>query len=139
MSQSAAGQEPTHGSGSTASKTPGGFGPNEWLVDELYQQYLADKNSVDQAWWDFFKDYRPAESGPATDQRQQHTGRAARPPPRQRPPPTRPAPPAPTAPVADGDACGPAGRPEARGRPGEPAGRGEGRHAARRRSGDRCG
>ena len=41
---------------------PGGFGPNEWLVEELYQQYLADKDSVDRAWWDFFKDYRPADS-----------------------------------------------------------------------------
>ena len=38
----------------------GGFGPNEWLVEELYQQYLADKDSVDEAWWDFFQDYRPA-------------------------------------------------------------------------------
>jgi 2-oxoglutarate dehydrogenase E1 component len=35
------------------------FGPNEWLVDELYQQYLSDKNSVDRAWWSFFEDYRP--------------------------------------------------------------------------------
>ncbi|WP_347350232.1 multifunctional oxoglutarate decarboxylase/oxoglutarate dehydrogenase thiamine pyrophosphate-binding subunit/dihydrolipoyllysine-residue succinyltransferase subunit [Intrasporangium sp.] len=34
------------------------FGPNEWLVDELYQQYLSDKNSVDRAWWSFFEDYR---------------------------------------------------------------------------------
>ncbi|MFB9375464.1 multifunctional oxoglutarate decarboxylase/oxoglutarate dehydrogenase thiamine pyrophosphate-binding subunit/dihydrolipoyllysine-residue succinyltransferase subunit [Kineococcus gynurae] len=38
------------------------FGPNEWLVDELYEQYLADKNSVDKAWWDFFEDYAPAEN-----------------------------------------------------------------------------
>lgn len=38
------------------------FGPNEWLVDELYQQYLQDKNSVDQAWWEFFQDYRPGEA-----------------------------------------------------------------------------
>jgi 2-oxoglutarate decarboxylase len=37
------------------------FGPNEWLVDELYQQYLEDKNSVDPAWWDFFADYQPAD------------------------------------------------------------------------------
>ena len=37
------------------------FGPNEWLVDELYQQYLADKNSVDQAWWEFFADYQPSD------------------------------------------------------------------------------
>ena len=39
------------------------FGPNEWLVDELYQQYLQDKNSVDQAWWEFFADYQPADNG----------------------------------------------------------------------------
>ncbi len=38
------------------------FGPNEWLVDELYQQYLADKNSVDAAWWEFFADYQPADT-----------------------------------------------------------------------------
>ena len=35
------------------------FGPNEWLVDELYEQYLQDKNSVDKAWWSFFADYEP--------------------------------------------------------------------------------
>jgi multifunctional 2-oxoglutarate metabolism enzyme len=38
------------------------FGPNEWLVDELYQRYLADPNSVDKAWWSFFADYRPVRS-----------------------------------------------------------------------------
>ncbi|GAB47050.1 multifunctional oxoglutarate decarboxylase/oxoglutarate dehydrogenase thiamine pyrophosphate-binding subunit/dihydrolipoyllysine-residue succinyltransferase subunit [Mobilicoccus pelagius] len=35
------------------------FGPNQWLVDELYEQYLEDKHSVDEAWWDFFADYKP--------------------------------------------------------------------------------
>src|SRR5271166_4368503 len=35
------------------------FGANEWLVDELYQRYLADPGSVDRAWWSFFSDYRP--------------------------------------------------------------------------------
>ncbi len=35
------------------------FGPNEWLVDELYQRYLADPGSVDMAWWNFFADYQP--------------------------------------------------------------------------------
>lgn len=35
------------------------FGPNEWLVDELYEQYLTDRESVDPAWWDFFADYKP--------------------------------------------------------------------------------
>jgi multifunctional 2-oxoglutarate metabolism enzyme len=35
------------------------FGPNQWLVDELYQRYLTDPGSVDQAWWSFFADYQP--------------------------------------------------------------------------------
>ena len=37
------------------------FGPNEWLVDEIYQQYLTDPSGVDPAWWDFFADYMPTE------------------------------------------------------------------------------
>ncbi|MBI1376281.1 MAG: multifunctional oxoglutarate decarboxylase/oxoglutarate dehydrogenase thiamine pyrophosphate-binding subunit/dihydrolipoyllysine-residue succinyltransferase subunit [Frankiales bacterium] len=41
------------------------FGPNEWLVDEIYQQYLSDPSSVDQAWWDFFADYVPTEHASA--------------------------------------------------------------------------
>src|SRR5262249_30267435 len=40
------------------------FGPNEWLVDELYQRYLADPGSVDRAWWNFFADYPPAAASP---------------------------------------------------------------------------
>jgi len=39
------------------------FGANQWLVDELYEQYLTDKDSVDPAWWDFFADYRPRSDG----------------------------------------------------------------------------
>src|SRR5215831_1545097 len=42
------------------------FGANEWLVDELYQRYLADPGSVDRAWWSFFADYRPTRPGAAT-------------------------------------------------------------------------
>ena len=41
------------------------FGPNEWLVDEIYQQYLHDPESVDKAWWDFFNDYQPATANAA--------------------------------------------------------------------------
>ena len=37
------------------------FGANEWLVDELYEQYLQDRHSVDPAWWDFFADYVPSD------------------------------------------------------------------------------
>jgi 2-oxoglutarate decarboxylase len=35
------------------------FGPNEWLVEEMYQRFLEDPNGVDPAWHDFFADYRP--------------------------------------------------------------------------------
>ncbi|GAB2810241.1 multifunctional oxoglutarate decarboxylase/oxoglutarate dehydrogenase thiamine pyrophosphate-binding subunit/dihydrolipoyllysine-residue succinyltransferase subunit [Actinocorallia aurea] len=35
------------------------FGANEWLVDELYQKYLEDPETVDKAWWSFFADYQP--------------------------------------------------------------------------------
>jgi len=42
-----------------------GFGPNEWLVDEIYQQYLNNKNSVDPSWWEFFGDYSPTERASA--------------------------------------------------------------------------
>ncbi|MFM7147419.1 MAG: 2-oxoglutarate dehydrogenase E1 subunit family protein, partial [Actinomycetales bacterium] len=42
------------------------FGPNEWLVEELYAQYQRDKSSVDPAWWPFFEDYRPGSNGAAS-------------------------------------------------------------------------
>jgi multifunctional 2-oxoglutarate metabolism enzyme len=50
-----------HGESAEPGATPGSadFGTNEWLVDELYQRYLADPGSVDKAWWSFFADYRP--------------------------------------------------------------------------------
>ncbi|TFH72886.1 MULTISPECIES: multifunctional oxoglutarate decarboxylase/oxoglutarate dehydrogenase thiamine pyrophosphate-binding subunit/dihydrolipoyllysine-residue succinyltransferase subunit [Cellulomonas] len=38
------------------------FGANEWLVDELYEQYRKDRNAVDPAWWDFFEGYKPETS-----------------------------------------------------------------------------
>src|SRR5215469_11675801 len=44
------------------------FGPNEWLVDELYQRYLNDPGSVDRAWWNFFADYRPASAEPPSQE-----------------------------------------------------------------------
>jgi multifunctional 2-oxoglutarate metabolism enzyme len=42
------------------------FGANEWLVDEMYEQYQQDPNSVDKAWWDFFKQYSPKDSTSAS-------------------------------------------------------------------------
>jgi 2-oxoglutarate dehydrogenase complex dehydrogenase (E1) component-like enzyme len=41
------------------------FGPNEWLIDELYRRYVEDPSSVGDAWQEFFEDYRPSEREPA--------------------------------------------------------------------------
>ncbi|MBV8387448.1 MAG: 2-oxo acid dehydrogenase subunit E2, partial [Acidimicrobiia bacterium] len=32
------------------------FGPNAWLVDEMYDQYRADPSSVSESWREFFSD-----------------------------------------------------------------------------------
>ncbi|RKT36391.1 2-oxoglutarate dehydrogenase E1 component [Microbacterium sp. AG1240] len=37
----------------------GEFGANEWLVDELYEQFKSDRNSVDKAWWPVLEAYHP--------------------------------------------------------------------------------
>ena len=44
----------------------GSFGPNEWLVDEMYERYQQDPSSVDKAWWEFFADYAPAAANTLT-------------------------------------------------------------------------
>jgi len=41
------------------------FGPNAWLVDEMYDQYRADPSSVSESWQDFFHDYRREAELPA--------------------------------------------------------------------------
>lgn len=41
----------------------GEFGANEWLVDELYEQFKVDKHSVDKAWWPILEAYRPVVDG----------------------------------------------------------------------------
>lgn len=89
-------EEPSQGRDPAAA-----FGPNEWLVDEIYQQYLQDPNSVDRAWWDFFADYKP---GAAAG----NQGAA-----------TRTAPPAPAAPPAP-DGAQPAAGPAAPAAPAAP-------------------
>ncbi|NHC44804.1 multifunctional oxoglutarate decarboxylase/oxoglutarate dehydrogenase thiamine pyrophosphate-binding subunit/dihydrolipoyllysine-residue succinyltransferase subunit [Motilibacter aurantiacus] len=35
-----------------------GFGPNEWLVAEMYEKYLQDPASLDKAWIGFFEDFK---------------------------------------------------------------------------------
>ncbi|GAA1537595.1 multifunctional oxoglutarate decarboxylase/oxoglutarate dehydrogenase thiamine pyrophosphate-binding subunit/dihydrolipoyllysine-residue succinyltransferase subunit [Actinomadura kijaniata] len=72
----------TESSQSSADPKLTDFGANEWLVDELYQKYLEDPNSVDEAWWNFFADYQPDSRPSATDQEPGKTanGTAAAPP-----------------------------------------------------------
>ncbi|MEV4000821.1 SAV_2336 N-terminal domain-related protein [Actinomadura sp. NPDC049753] len=41
------------------------LGTGQWTVDELYEQFRQDPNSVDRVWWNFFEDYQPGEQ-PAT-------------------------------------------------------------------------
>src|SRR5215469_3941826 len=57
------------------------FGPNEWLVDELYQRYLSDPGSVDRAWWNFFADYRRQPTDQARSPRATAAPTAGAPPP----------------------------------------------------------
>ena len=52
------------------------LGPNAWLVDEMYDQFREDPNSVSESWREFFADYH--HRGAATvlaDGRRCHPGR----------------------------------------------------------------
>jgi 2-oxoglutarate decarboxylase len=61
-----------------SSSTASQFGPNEWLVEEMYEQFLADPSSVDPAWHDFFADYKPTQRAAGVgDNVAQPTGSAA--------------------------------------------------------------
>src|SRR5438477_5607603 len=40
------------------------FGPNEWLIEEMYRRYAEDPSSVGGAWQEFFEDYRPSGEEP---------------------------------------------------------------------------
>ncbi|WP_374977496.1 multifunctional oxoglutarate decarboxylase/oxoglutarate dehydrogenase thiamine pyrophosphate-binding subunit/dihydrolipoyllysine-residue succinyltransferase subunit [Microbacterium trichothecenolyticum] len=44
----------------------GEFGANEWLVEELYEQFKIDRNSVDKAWWPVLEAYHPADGAAPT-------------------------------------------------------------------------
>ena len=41
------------------------FGPNEWLVDEMYERYIKDKTSVDESWWPILESYHPSSAEPS--------------------------------------------------------------------------
>jgi multifunctional 2-oxoglutarate metabolism enzyme len=39
---------------------PLAYGPNVWLIDEMYRRYSADPASVGERWREFFADYTPS-------------------------------------------------------------------------------
>ncbi len=45
----------------TTSIDGGDFGPNIWLVDQMYRRYLDAPDSVSPSWQEFFEDYRPSD------------------------------------------------------------------------------
>ena len=93
---------------SGSAQQPADFGANEWLVEELYQRYLADPGSVDRAWWSFFADYQPALANGTGPQPVISVARAA-----ASAAPAAPRPGSPRSPAA-------AGSPPAAGRPQQP-------------------
>jgi len=43
----------------TSPPAGGAFGPNAWLVDDMFEQYRSDPTSVSESWREFFADYVP--------------------------------------------------------------------------------
>ena len=47
----------------TSTTATSDFGPNEWLVHEIWQQYQSDPSSVSAEWREFLSDYSPEPIG----------------------------------------------------------------------------
>jgi len=45
-------------------RTADSFGPNEWLVEEMYDRFEADPSSVAPSWQEFFANYRRSTAPP---------------------------------------------------------------------------
>ena len=41
------------------------FGANDWLLEEMYEQYTADPSSVDQTWATYFAEHGAPGATPA--------------------------------------------------------------------------
>ncbi|MDN5930355.1 MAG: hypothetical protein L0I24_04720, partial [Pseudonocardia sp.] len=86
-------------SSSSTSNPASDFGPNEWLVEEMYQRFLDDPATVDPAWHEFFADYRPDDgipvnpNGASTATAAPSTSPGPAPPPASEPPAPPPPPP----------------------------------------------
>jgi 2-oxoglutarate dehydrogenase E1 component len=67
-------------------------GPNEWLVEEMYEQYLEDPRSVSDSWREFFADYRKDDEPEAAPAPAPTPAAAPAPEPIPEPPPPKPSP-----------------------------------------------
>ena len=77
------------------------FGANDWLVDEMYEQYLQDPSSVDPAWVEYFKTNKPGSPVAQTSSAPQSSANKGVPPiPKAQQQAAAPAPVAQPAPVA---------------------------------------
>lgn len=56
------------------------FGQNQWLVDEMFQQFQADPNSVDKEWRELFESQGAPSATPAPTPAKGETKAAAQPP-----------------------------------------------------------
>ncbi|MDO4916644.1 MAG: multifunctional oxoglutarate decarboxylase/oxoglutarate dehydrogenase thiamine pyrophosphate-binding subunit/dihydrolipoyllysine-residue succinyltransferase subunit [Rothia sp. (in: high G+C Gram-positive bacteria)] len=70
-------------------QVPEEFAGNEWLVEELFEQYEQDKNSVEKKWWPVFEQMQgsntasttsesPAASAPSTSKTEDSQAQAAK-------------------------------------------------------------
>ena len=67
----------------TSAPTEADFGANDWLLEEMYEQYAADPTSVDETWAEYFKTHgapiTETGNGSATETRQPQREQAAKP------------------------------------------------------------
>ncbi|SDS81044.1 2-oxoglutarate dehydrogenase E1 component [Friedmanniella luteola] len=69
---------------SSSTATPGtteetDFGANDWLLEEMYEQYTADPSSVDQTWATYFAEHGAPGAAPATGSQPPARAQAAAP------------------------------------------------------------
>src|SRR4051812_9615806 len=53
------------------------FGPNQWLIDEMFRRFRENPDSVGDAWKEFFEDYAPSSDGRPSDGRAQSAAQTA--------------------------------------------------------------
>ena len=107
---------------SSTADVPAEFGANEWLVEEMYDQYKKDPSSVDPVWVKFFQTKgtpggatvngaATSTAAPAQAPAPAATSTATTPPPASTPTPPTPTTAAPTAPAAGSPAPAPVAKP----------------------------